>query len=148
MACVPEDNSHRAPSPQGQWASNYLPTAMHSQKLSFHSFQIDRNMIVRTVLEFSGQPNGIPSGSKSEGKRSPRSYSIQFERKWKYSFLSAVDRNITSLFREPIHMEKIYHCVVMIGCFQGASIVPQCCRETRVFRTAVRLKFAVFLVCL
>ena len=98
MACVPEDNSHRAPSPQGQWASNYLPTAMHSQKLSFHSFQIDRNMIVRTVLEFSGQPNGIPSGSKSEGKRSPRSYSILFERKWKSSFLSVDDQKCEEAF--------------------------------------------------
>ena len=34
------------------------------------------------------EPNGIPFGSKSEGKLSPRSYPIQCERKWKYSFLS------------------------------------------------------------
>ena len=33
------------------------------------------------------EPNGIPFGSKSKGKLSPRSYPIQFERKWKYSFL-------------------------------------------------------------
>ena len=36
------------------------------------------------------EPNGNPFGSKSIGKMSPRSYPIQCERKWKYSFLSAV----------------------------------------------------------
>ena len=35
------------------------------------------------------EPNGIPFGSKTEVKLSPRSYPIKFERKWKYSFLSA-----------------------------------------------------------
>ena len=34
------------------------------------------------------EPNGIPFGSKSNEKVSPRSYPIQCERKWKYSFLS------------------------------------------------------------
>ena len=40
---------------------------------------------------FDFETNGNPFGSKSIGKLSPRSYPIQFERKWKYSFLS-VDR--------------------------------------------------------
>ena len=35
------------------------------------------------------EPNGNPIGSKLKGKLSPRSYPIQFERKWKHSFLSA-----------------------------------------------------------
>ena len=35
------------------------------------------------------KPNGIPFGSKSKGKLSPRSYPIQFERNWNTSFLSA-----------------------------------------------------------
>ena len=35
------------------------------------------------------EPNGIPFGSKLKGKLSQRSYPIQCERKWKYSFLSA-----------------------------------------------------------
>ena len=39
---------------------------------------------------FDFETNGIPFGSKSKGKLSPRSYPIQFVRKWKYSFLSAV----------------------------------------------------------
>ena len=34
------------------------------------------------------EPNGIPFGSESKGKLSPRSYPIQCERKWKYSSLS------------------------------------------------------------
>ena len=37
---------------------------------------------------FDFEPNGIPFGLKSKGKLSPRPYSIQFESKWKYSFLS------------------------------------------------------------
>ena len=37
---------------------------------------------------FDFEPNGIPFGSKSDGILSPRSYPIQCERKWKYSFLS------------------------------------------------------------
>ena len=41
---------------------------------------------------FDFEPNGIPFGSKSKGKLSPRSYPIQFERKWKYSFLSVETR--------------------------------------------------------
>ena len=37
---------------------------------------------------FDFEENGIPFGSKSKGKLSPRSYPIQVERKWKHSFLS------------------------------------------------------------
>ena len=35
------------------------------------------------------EPNEIPFVSKSKGKLLPRSYPIQFERKWNASFLSA-----------------------------------------------------------
>ena len=38
---------------------------------------------------FNFEPNGVPFGSKSKWKVSPRSYHIQCERKWKFSFLSA-----------------------------------------------------------
>ena len=37
---------------------------------------------------FGFEPNGFQFGSKLKGKLSPRSYPIQCERKWKYSFLS------------------------------------------------------------
>ena len=37
---------------------------------------------------FNFEPNGIPVGSKSKGRLSPRSYPIQFERKSNMSFLS------------------------------------------------------------
>ena len=40
---------------------------------------------------FDFEPNGFPFGSKSKGKLSPRSYPIECERKWKYSFLSEHD---------------------------------------------------------
>ena len=39
---------------------------------------------------FDLEPNGFPLGSKSKGKLSPRSYPIQFERKWNASLLSVV----------------------------------------------------------
>ena len=39
-------------------------------------------------LPFDFEPNGKPFGSKSKGKLLLRSYPIQCERKWKYSFLS------------------------------------------------------------
>ena len=39
------------------------------------------------------EPNGIPFGSKSKGKLSPRSYPTLFERKWKHSFLSVMTPN-------------------------------------------------------
>ena len=42
-------------------------------------------------FSFRFEPNGIPFGSKSKGKLSSRSYRIQYERKRKYSFLSAGD---------------------------------------------------------
>ena len=37
---------------------------------------------------FNFEPNGIPFGSKSKCKLLARSYPIEFERKWKFSFLS------------------------------------------------------------
>ena len=40
------------------------------------------------IFPFNLEPNGIPFGSKSKGKLSPRSYFIQFEKKRKYSFIS------------------------------------------------------------
>ena len=39
-------------------------------------------------VPFDFEPNALPFGYGSKGKLSPRSYPIQFERKWKYSFLS------------------------------------------------------------
>ena len=44
---------------------------------------------------FVFEPNGISFGSKSKGILSPRSYPIQYERKWKYSFLSVDRKNVT-----------------------------------------------------
>ena len=37
------------------------------------------------------EQNGSQFGSKSKGKLSPRSYPIQYERKWNTSFLSVAD---------------------------------------------------------
>ena len=40
---------------------------------------------------FDFEPNGIPFGSISKEKWSPRSYPIRCERKWKHSFLSVCE---------------------------------------------------------
>ena len=50
-------------------------------------------------IPFDFKPKGNPFGSKSKGKLSPRSYPIQFERKWKYSFLSAVSSGGSAFFQ-------------------------------------------------
>ena len=52
------------------------------------SFQIEWDMIVCDSFPFDFAPNGNLFGTKSEGKLSPWSYPIQFERKWNSSFLS------------------------------------------------------------
>ena len=44
---------------------------------------------------FDFESNGIQFGSKSKGKLSPRSYPIQCERKWKYSFLSVALQDLS-----------------------------------------------------
>ena len=74
-------------------------------------------MIVVTTFRLHFEPNGIPFGSKSKGKLSSRSYPIQFERKWKYSFLSAEksfrnlvnpnqSRNVITIFRQIQHQTE------------------------------------------
>ena len=46
---------------------------------------------------FDFEPHGIPFGSKSKEKLSPRSYPIQCERKWKHSFLSVSQQSAMNL---------------------------------------------------
>ena len=68
------------------------------EKLYFHymflfhyitiSFQIEWDMIVVTVFLLNFERNGFIFCSKSKGRLSPRSYPMQCERKWEYSFLS------------------------------------------------------------
>ena len=48
---------------------------------------------------FDFDPNEDPFGSKSKGKLSPRSYPIQCESKWKYSFLS-VEARVWKIYNE------------------------------------------------
>ena len=52
---------------------------------------------------FDCESNGNPFGSKSKGKLSPRSYHIQYERKWKHSFLSVcnVPKKIAAVDSSP-----------------------------------------------
>ena len=53
-------------------------------------------------LPFNFEPNGNSFDPKSKGKLSPRSYPIQYERKWNYSFLSVfADKHNDGLSSEP-----------------------------------------------
>ena len=58
------------------------------RKLCFHCLSNCIGYDRGDSFPFDFEPNGIPFGSKSERKPSPRSYTIQREKKWKYSFLS------------------------------------------------------------
>ena len=58
------------------------------RKLAFHFLSNWMGYDRDDSFPFDFEPNGNPFGSKSKGKLSPRSYPIQFERKWKHSFVS------------------------------------------------------------
>ena len=66
------------------------------------------------------EPNGIPFGSKLKRKLSPRSYPIQFERKWKYSFLSVATCTIVFkiMIAELIFFNLFFH--------QQLKLFPNC----------------------
>ena len=92
-------------------ASQFVQTAL--RKLYFHF--LSNWMVLDHVdsFPFDFEPNGILFGSKLNGKLSPRSYPIQYDRKWKYSFLSVkfvtklhvcnlrFGRSMTSMHRKP-----------------------------------------------
>ena len=58
------------------------------RKLAFHFLSNLMAYDRGGSFPFDFEPNEIPFGSKSKWKLSPRSYPIQFERKWNASFLS------------------------------------------------------------
>ena len=62
------------------------------RKLHFHFLSNWMGYDRDDSFPFDFESNGIPFGSKSKGKPSPRLYPIQCGRKWKCSFLSANDR--------------------------------------------------------
>ena len=67
---------------------------------------------------FEFEPNGILFVSKSKGRLSPRSYPIQCEMKWKYSFLSERSHNIGYNMRRPGHFNNnnVRHFCGSMGC--------------------------------
>ena len=69
-------------------SNNKLPTL---RKLDFHFLTNCMGYDRGDSFPSDFEPNGNPFGSKSKGKLSPRSFPIQCERKWKYSFLSAIN---------------------------------------------------------
>ena len=63
---------------------------------------------------FDFEPNGIPFRSKSKGKLSPRSYPIQFERKWNTSFLSVLLSSVC-IFELQTFDEEHYELRMMLS---------------------------------
>ena len=56
----------------------------------YQKFHTEKTTTKLTNFPFDFELNGIQFENKSEGKLSPRSYPIQFERKYNTSFHSAV----------------------------------------------------------
>ena len=102
-------------------------------------------------IPFDFEPNGkIHLVQKLKGKLSPRSYPIQFERKWKYSFLSVDRKNDckTGIFwyhggpiEGPLKTTLGQSQHYRIEGLKGSLIMP---RNATVSRTATRLIAAVF----
>ena len=66
----------------------FRQTVMKLFRLPLQKCKKKQSFLPLQTFPFDLKPNGNLFGSKSKEKLSPRSYSIQFERKWKYSFLS------------------------------------------------------------
>ena len=88
----------------GSWTASYqdraVPVHFKShvtlRKLYFHFLSHWMGCDRGDSFPFDFEPNGNLFGSKSKWKLSPRSYPIQCERKWKYSFLSVTFDSFTS----------------------------------------------------
>ena len=73
---------------------------------------------------FNFKPNVVPFGSKSEGKLSPRSYPIQFERKWNTSSLSvAVREDVTRYNGDPIEIPPIKNIFAIFREISAGSLI-------------------------
>ena len=70
---------------------------------------------------FNFEPNGTPFCSKSQGKPSPRSYPIRFERNWKYNFLSVPSQTCG---RKYIHYAEKLASLGIMGDKLGARLKP------------------------
>ena len=108
--------------------------AVHWQNLISNSFHIECDMIVVIVFLSILNQMEFYLCSKSKGKLSPRSYPIQCERKWKYSFLSVYWLEITLLnlaISMPVNWQKLLrvkdtHILCKIPPRNTATICPHC----------------------
>ena len=77
---------------------------------------------------FDFEPNGIPSGWKLKGKLSPRSYSMQFERKLKSVFVSVQKskEKHTKLFVSKTELRDSFAYAWMGFCFHSNSTEYLC----------------------
>ena len=104
------------------------------RKLYFHFLSNWMGYDRRDSFPFDFEPNGLLFGSKSKGKLSTWSYPIQYERKWKTSFLSVATGKPHHLyffyesFRLITHWwptlnPSVAYLQVIIGGFDGG---PKC----------------------
>ena len=68
--------------------NKFLMTTIALRKLCFHFLSNRMGYDRGDSFSFNFEQNGIPFGRKLKVKLSPRSYPMQFERKWIYSILS------------------------------------------------------------
>ena len=80
---------------------------------------------------FDFEPNGNPFGSKSKGKLSPWSYPIQYERKWKYSFLSVEKRDPFHKWANVFYKPK--HSTVIVTKLCDRKITNTFCINVHIF---------------
>ena len=90
------------------------------RKLYFHFLSHWMGYDRGDSFPFDFKPNGIPFGSKSKGKMSPRSYPIQYERKWKHSFLRVYSRvmeraSMNFAYTHVLRQKLIFCCSFLPG---------------------------------
>ena len=80
---------------------------------------------------FDIEPTGIPFGSESKEKLSPRSYPIQCERKWKYSFLSDIPAELPCFYLHAPDFIPANHAIMEINeQFENKSLRSLCASGT------------------
>ena len=89
------------------------------RKLIFHFLPYWMGYDRDDSFPFDSEPNGNPFGSKLKGKLSPRSYPIQCERKWKYSFLSVT--TWWPLF-DLGDISLLFPCYFLLGCLVQLNV--------------------------
>ena len=100
-----------------------------SWKLTFETIQIEPYTLLKVMNQ--NKPNGLPFGSQSRGKLSPRSYSFQFERNYK---------NIWKNIFRKVYVYDLIGLILMLGTICKLMFGKLCFEQLRISRWTA-LKF-------